>query len=259
MSKNPENTRRPPVEALWHSFVRSIGGSVLDDIFVSPPSFQNADYLFGDANVVAELKEIETEFMRTEAGRKGSNSLHTRVVKENASWRPMLLGGDGKYPDWFAREYVRLARAPIARILKKANSQIRETKEHFKIQGNTGLLLLVNDGFIELGPDIILGIAAEILTHSYSSIDCLVYLNVASHVQLRGSSELSLIWHPVYSDRADDKLVEFVTTLGRNWFDFLEDAYGPFDSREELGDAAALALIKGARSVRAGDEGAPDM
>jgi hypothetical protein len=50
------------VEATWRDFVRSVGGSVIEDLVPEPRDFQNADFLFPNESVVAELKEVETEF-----------------------------------------------------------------------------------------------------------------------------------------------------------------------------------------------------
>lgn len=59
------------VEPLWQEFVRSFGGLVVHDVIPEPRRFQNADFAFIDQGVIAELKEIETEFSHTEAFRSG--------------------------------------------------------------------------------------------------------------------------------------------------------------------------------------------
>ena len=235
-----------PVEETWHRFVRSSNGKVVADLLPPSPSFDNADYLFADAKVVAELKEVQTEFMAAEASRKGFETLLERLVHEEPQWRPTLFGGNGKYPPWFEREFVRLARPPISRVIKKANRQLRETKNHFGIAAATGVLLFVNDRFTGLAPDLVHAFACELLVHSYSSIDCFVYLNVNRYVAIAGSDEPKLIWHPTYSDRADDSLTEFIDALGRRWFDFLEQQIGPTSSRTETQDRT---ILRGSKAI----------
>lgn len=44
------------VEKTWHKFVKSIGGQVVEEILPASPSFENADYIFTDSEVVAALK-----------------------------------------------------------------------------------------------------------------------------------------------------------------------------------------------------------
>lgn len=50
------------VEATWRDFVRGANGSVVEDLLPKQRTFENADFAFLDSSVIAELKEIETEF-----------------------------------------------------------------------------------------------------------------------------------------------------------------------------------------------------
>lgn len=217
-----------PVEETWREFVTTVGGQVVDELVPEPRTFQNADFLFPSSGVVAELKEIETEFHQSATFRTGFHSLLARVMKEDPSWRPALLGGSGKYPRWFTRELVRLFRPPISRILKKGNRQIRETKAHFNVSGNCGMLIMVNDGFTSLEPHFVRSLACSLLVDSYSSIDCFLYTTLNRYVEVEGSDIPRLVWFPSYSDRIPESLVSVVNDLGRSWFQFLERKIGPF-------------------------------
>jgi hypothetical protein len=226
------------VEATWREFVRLVGGQVVEDLVPEPRNFENADFLFATAPVVAELKEIETEFDQTPAVREGFLGLVRRVMDEDSSWRPLLLGGSGRYPDWFSREFVRLFRPALSRVLKKANRQIRATKDYFRITAPTGMLIFVNDGFTGLEPHFVRALASDLLVNSYSSIDCFLYITLNRYVEVTGSDIPRLLWMPSYSDRAPDSLVQFVDDLGRKWYDFLETKIGPFTiPREEVPQA----------------------
>jgi len=226
------------VEATWREFVRLVGGQVVEDLVPEPRGFENADFLFPAVPAVAELKEIETEFDRSPAVREGFLALVRRVMEEDPGWRPLLLGGSGRYPDWFSREFVRLFRPALSRVLKKANRQLRATKDHFKITAATGILVFVNDGFTGLEPHFVRALASDLLVNSYSSIDCFLYITLNRYVEVAGSDVPRLLWMPSYSDRAPDSLVPFVDDLGRKWFDFLETRIGPFTiPREEMPQA----------------------
>ncbi len=237
-----------PVEPLWQEFVRSFGGLVVHDVVPEPLNFQNADFAFLDQGVIAELKEIETEFSRTAAFRSSFNTLMQRLVTEQPEWRPALFGGDGKVPAWFIPELVRLCRPPLSRILKKANRQLRETKIHFGVNSETGVLLLVNDGFSSISPEFVRAQVSELLLHSYSSISCCVYLTVNRYIEFPGDQEPKLLWATAYSDTASDSLVSFIDDLGRRWFDFLEGKVGPFTSRSEVPSSAEV--LQGTRAIR---------
>ena len=183
--------------------------------------------------MVCELKEIQTEFLDTDKAYVGLEKLHERLFTENPKWKPKLLGGTEDYPPWFIEDFFRLARPSIARIIKKANVQIRETKNHFSITESTGVLIFVNDGFTGLPVDIVAALCGDILTQSYSSIDYFLYLTVNRYVEIVDSNKPKLLWVPSYSSRANDSLVDFIDDLGRKWFDFLEKEIGPFNSRTE--------------------------
>ena len=237
-----------PVEKTWRDFVAHVGGSVVEDLIPQPRNFQNADFAFFEDGVIAELKEIETEFSNSQAFTKGFDELMPRVVAEDPEWRPALFGGKGE-PQWFAREYVRLFRPPLTRILKKANAQIKETKEYFKIKSNSGIAIVVNDGFASLGPDRVRALMGNILSTSYSSIDCCIYMTVNRYVELSGSNVPRLVWAPMYSDRASDGLDAFVNKLGEKWFDYIQTIIGPFTIGKDESQSESAAPLIDARSI----------
>lgn len=228
------------VEKTFHSFVRKYGGCVVSDILPGNPSFENADYSFKNNNIIGELKEIETEFLNQENAKIKFTEMMGRLLNERPNWKPSLMGGKNDYPDWFKIEFIRLARPGITRILKKANKQIKETKKHFHVPNANGVLFFVNDGFTGISPFLVQALACEALTHSYSSIDCFLYMTLNRYVELDGSNVPQLIWAPSYSDRADDSFVDFIDNLGRNWFNFLEEKIGGFTSRQEESDRSIL-------------------
>lgn len=216
------------IEATWREFVRSVDGYVIDDLVPRPRAFENADFLFQAVPAVAELKEIKTEFEKSDAFQTGYLKLIERLMREAPDWHPPVLGKNDHYPEWFSWEVIRLFRPPIQRILKKANSQIKETKKHFKISDPTGILLFVNDGFTALEPHFVQAIAEDLLMHSYSSIDCFLYITVNRYVEVDGGDLPSLLWMPKYSDRVPDSLVTFIDDLGGKWFKYLQAKIGPF-------------------------------
>jgi hypothetical protein len=229
-----------PVEKTFHSFVRKYGGCVVSDVLPGNPSFDNADYSFKDNNIIGELKEIETEFLNQDGAKIKFSEMMEKLLNEYPNWKPSLMGGDDYYPDWFKIEFIRLARPGITRILKKANKQIRQTKEHFNAPNANGVLFFINDGFTGISPFLAQALACDALTNSYSSIDCFLYMTLNRYVEIDDSSEPKLIWAPSYSDRVDDSFVDFIDNLGRNWFDFLEEQIGGFTSRHEDSDRSIL-------------------
>jgi len=239
---------RVAVEQTWREFVALVGGSVVEDLVPEPRNFQNADFAFFEEGVIAELKEIETEFSNSKAFLKGLDELMKRVVAEDPEYRPALFGGKGE-PQWFGREYVRIFRPPLTRILKKANAQIKETKDHFKMKSNSGIAIIVNDGFASVGPDRVRALMAQILSTSYTSIDCCIYMTVNRYVEVAGSDVPRLVWAPMYSDRATDGLDTFVDKLGDQWFDYIQTVIGPFTIGKTEYQSESDTPLRGARSI----------
>ncbi len=117
------------------------------------------------------------------------------------------------------------------------------------------MLIFVNDGFTGLEPHFVRAVACDLLAHSYSSIDCFLYMTINRYVEVAGSDVPRLLWMPSYSERADDSLAEFVDDLGRKWYDFLEAKIGPFAiPREEVpqGDGNARTILS--RAIRLPNE-----
>jgi len=239
------------IEPLWNNFVESYGGERIDKLISSSPKFANADYIFSDNNVIIELKEVTKDFMTGLSFKRKYIKLIDRIIDENPSWKPIMLGGDGTMPSWYPMEFIKICRNPLNGILKKANKQLRETKEYFDIQSNSGIVVIVNDGFTSLEHEYIQAVIANLLQYSYSSIDCLIYTTVNRYVKLDNIDTPCLLWIPMYSDRAPSELVDYINSLGKNWGDYLEEKMGNFTFREASNDCN---LIKGAKSILLPDE-----
>jgi hypothetical protein len=219
------------VEKEWDKFIKLNGGQKISELVGESPPFENADYLI--ENVVIELKEIQTEFSHSESFINKYKSLVEKLMAEDPSWTPSLLGGKG-YPEWFETQAINFFRKPIGRIIKKANSQIKETKKYLNLEGHEGVLLLVIDHFRFLPPHRLVILAEDLILNSYSSINCVVYLTINSSINVPDSEIEYQIWVPIYNDVATDKLVDFIDKLGETWSHNLDKLLGP-SHEESLG------------------------
>ena len=226
-------------EATFDEFVRTAGGVRVDSLFRTP-QFENADYFFSDDQVVAELKILETEFGSQPEFLTKRDELIRRHVEQNGLRGPFL---GQAYPKQFLTEFVELYRAPLARIARKANRQIRETKKQLGINKSHGILICVNDNFREVEPLLVVGLLGRILNGAYSSISGFIY--VTNHyVHIPGSEHANLLWVPAYSGSAPESLVSFVDCLGKRWGDFCESRLGLFDSRTETQDRSIVRIAR---------------
>lgn len=222
-------------EPNWDIFIRSIGGSKISDLHPNP-SFENADYIFPNQGVILELKVLETEFGSTDQFREKARIHSERSLKK---WRKSPLSLDATVSADYLKGFVELFRPPLARIAKKANRQIRSTKQNLNVQDYRGIWLLVNDGFRELPPRLMLATLGRILNGSCGSVDAVIYLT--NHCVIMPEDEFGrFLWTPLYSPNAPDGLVDFVDWLGRGWFDYEEKLTGPFDDRQEGDDLSIV-------------------
>lgn len=236
-----------PVEETLNQFIDYTGGKIVSRILPKSPTFENADYVYTQEQVVLELKEIETEFADTETFKNKYIKIIERLLDEDPNWRPSLLGGISSFPQWFFNEFIRLVRPNISRILKKANRQLRDTKNYFGFKKPYGVLIFVNDGFTGMTPDLVYALASDLLSTSYSSIDCFLYLTVNRYVEIQNSNVPRLVWWPIYSNRTNNFLVEFINNLGRKWFEYLEPKIGPFTKKDEISTNGNI--IRGSKSI----------
>ncbi len=232
------------IEKTWRNFIKKFGGSVVEELIPPPREFPNADFIIEDKQVVLELKEITTEFARSNEFNKSIQSLNKKLIKHDQRFMySMYIKGVG-YPQWYLNEYNEILKKrieePIKRILKKANTQIKETKKHFNYSNNKGVLLIVNDGFTDIRVEAMMALQGKILSHLYSSIDCCVYLTINSYIDIPNNPTPSLLWAPLYSNKADAELQEFINKLGDEWLKYLEELTGPFTSHIRTDDSSVI-------------------
>lgn len=140
-------------------FITSVGGFRVDARLPNP-AFENADYIFDTRQVIIELKILETEFGETESF----------LAKEQSIWREaaqrfsfgQIIRMEEPVQEFYSRKILELYRSPLSRIAKKANRQIRETKRALDVANHRGILWLVNDGFRNVGAELVFRIMCRI-------------------------------------------------------------------------------------------------
>ncbi|KAA3499136.1 hypothetical protein DXM26_22835 [Agrobacterium tumefaciens] len=202
--------------------VERFGGERIDAL-IERKGVKQADYLFREQKVVAEHKFLETEFGHTPEAE----------VKVDAIFSRYLPDDEGEYPPELFTELRGVLRAPIQRIIKKANTQIRDTKQELGLVGFEGVLLLVNDNFRSPPPALVMALTSDILSQGfYKSIRAVIY--ITNHfVELPDHPDALLLWAPMYSPVASDSLVSFINEFGRLHGDYTEEVLGKFTSRDE--------------------------
>jgi hypothetical protein len=222
-------------EVNFTAFVRSIGGQLVSEI-VPNPEVKNADFLFSSHKVLVELKILESEFG---SSKEFQLKLDQHSQDNLEKWGKSPLSLDPRVGlDWTSGA-AEIFRPPLARILKKANRQIRSTKEFMRLPDHSGVLMIINNGFRGLPPDQAMALIARSLIGSYSSIDAFVYLTNYL-VEIPEDDYARFVWAPLYADRATNDLVAFIDWLGRSWFDFAEELGQSSDDRRTTDDGEFL-------------------
>lgn len=186
---------------------------------ITKASVRNADYLFRHHKIVMELKILETEFAHAP----------NILVKLASLIRQQALQPDAN----FYRDYFRILRAPLQRVIKTANRQIKETKIELGLTKYSGIMICVNDSFRGIRPGMVMSLLSDTLAgESYNSVDCLIY-QTNHYVEIAESPGTVLLWAPIYSPKVGPEIVNFVNDLGRSWRRYRNQIEGPSDFSEE--------------------------
>lgn len=176
--------------------VKAAGGEVLDESLPDKRDFENADYVFRNDGVVAELKRFEHDGIYDESFIDKASALY---AKYSAMWQrqgrrdvPMVIGSRAliqvnDFPREFQIEFLGLVKDLMQNHLRKANRQIRETKKVLGMQEARGLLLFCVDSSSGLTLELLL----NVFDHSFrgdhfTSINGLAFFSANYAIALPG-------------------------------------------------------------------------
>lgn len=227
------------VEKLWDGFIPRIGGCRVLELIGANPTASNADYLFRQDNVIAELKVLTADLVRTDSGQDGIAALM-------ASWRERGLYNVVFYgtrliqsrdlPEQCQQELAEYFGKRLSKVISDANKQIRSTKSLLKMDDAFGLLLLVNDGSYHLHPDMLTYVLSRALrprfddrghpeSVSNKSIDNVLALTITMSANAPSIPEPVQLWLPAFRDTRQIP-DEFLNRIADGWFNYLADVTG---------------------------------
>lgn len=210
--------------------VKLINGIKVSDLVGSSPGFSNADYLFNEYNVVAELKCLEEDKIKDSNIRDKASEIYRRCLEENKA--PVIVYGAAKissegFPEKYKKELIELYRKPIRRVMEKANKQIRETKKYLNKKDAHGLLILANDGHTALDPNHVMWILNETFNRDgFSSINSILFFTVNLIAEHPDINKNLLVW--ISSDRTQENKChpQLLTRLQNKWFKRVNELTG---------------------------------
>ncbi len=222
--KRPENVN---VEDFFNEYVEYFGGQVISNNEQNLVDRANADYLFKDDNVIAELKCFQKDLFNNEDDIPRVfnflNKWEEKKLIQQGDKIKIILGSKQLPKECYA-DLLEACTKTIDRALHKANKQIVESKRTFNIPNAKGIVLLCNDGNYFVQNDIFLGLIANIMVRKYmeSDIDGFVYFTLNQVSTIPNSYLDWHLWVPSYRNENDESLVNFINKLG---FKFQNDFY----------------------------------
>ncbi len=201
-------------------YVKAFGGQLGLDLFGHNPDFANADYVFPQDNVVAELKCLSEDKSEDEDLQKKLEELFELAIKRGFIPDPgpgrHVLGSNGT-PIEFQREVYAVVARSIKRRLAKANKQIKQTKARLNLPNARGLVLLCNDGNFQLEPAQWVHAVRVALGNDFSSINSVVQFTVNMLSTTPKMGQHTNLWmsgeRPGIAPVAED----FTHRLGEGW------------------------------------------
>lgn len=239
------------VEREFTTFIREFrGGRLVRDLVPDAPRMElNADFIFPEEKIIAELKIMESD-------PSDANLYSERLV---SAFRHFGYSGSDLFEFIFRGKEIpeevkwrmkQQAVKPIRNAVRKANKQIAATKRHLGMKDAFGLLIFANDANFSVSPSLalsILGDAALRLTECH--IDGLVYFTPNLY-HSNGTDIAQTIWAPLYAKGKELKS-DFVNDMGRAWLDYDERLRGkPLERWAGDDQGAILALSSPIREFK---------
>lgn len=142
----------------------------VDKLIEKSPDFSNADYINIEKNVIVELKVIDKDFFNEGTGYNNESLVFT---SEN-----IIPKGDGVYslkdPKFDIEKNNYAISEPLRRTIKKANKQLKETKNRFLNENAVGFLILAVNMKTFADPRLVQALTMKFLTKEFKSIDGVV-------------------------------------------------------------------------------------
>ena len=217
-------------EALFERAVIAAGGlRVSEELPQNSNLGKNADFVFRDENVIAELKCLVHDPRDAEWFRSNINAKFEKWVLE------------GKIPPFFgtvvvnfrdlpidcALEAVSLLKKPFNRLIGDANKQIKNTKRLLGMPDARGLLVLLQSGNYFVPPNTILDMVHRCLPEQYNrSIDDVIHANVDMPTMLPANGDRQTFFFHACRDVQNPISLQLVDRLQNCWQVELERRIG---------------------------------
>jgi hypothetical protein len=220
-----------PLQSIVDPFVKGLRGELVSDLVGNNNPPRNADYLFRQPNVIAELKALEADTF--------CDSFRRKLGDRAAEWQrrgQLLVYGTARVdvhrlPPECQQELMDLMAKPVQRIVKAADAQIASTKEILGLPAARGLLWIASDGNQDLQPDTVWFLLTRILrktqedgSRQYRHIHGMVYFSPRMIAEMPQTTLPVLFWFSGSRDDGDQEMKDLLGMLGTAWPQYVASA-----------------------------------
>lgn len=236
------------VESEFASIVEMLGGKRVSDFVGSAPPFENADFIFPCFQIVVELKcldenKIADENLIDKASRIYMEELQSGQVPAVVFGR-VRMTTEGFSPE-YTKKIINLYKAPINGQVKKANAQIKATREQLNIRNYAGLLMVANNRHSALDPWHGWFLLNELLKQrQFSGINGAIYLSANQKVVHTESGRDVNVWAEIRRPHLPAIDGSFLCALRVAWYDRLAMLIGKREFQEQEIDLVQLAQLE---------------
>jgi hypothetical protein len=219
-----------PLQSIIDPFVKSVGGELVCDLIGNNNLPSNADYLFPQHNVIAELKSLQAGGF--------TNSFHRKLGDLFGKWdrqgKLRVYGTvkieSGKLPLERQHEMLSVMGESLQKhVVADANKQIKSTKALLKRPDAKGFLWVASDGNDYFQPHDICYLITRIFQKKkdtgdplFSSINGFAYFNPRMPATVPHASDPALLWfNGVRKPDEDGEVLACLDMLSDAWFQYV--------------------------------------
>jgi len=228
---------RVDIEEVFSAVVKKCDGEIVHDTVGPSPPFANADYIFHQSKVVAELKCLKEDKSDDPAMKRRLGDLWLKWQREGLVQGATPPTIDSRtLPHACQNEMCRTMGEPIKRCIQKANLQIRATKSALNLPNYHGVLLLANDGNLIFEMPVMIHLISLTIKDHFHEIDSVAFFCGNMFSWVSGVERPVKFWITLHRDETIVPLADLTNRLSKEWERHYSSITGVGTEPTEIGD-----------------------
>jgi len=220
------------LEKEFANFLEEFGAEISDKTLTGPNVPTNADYIFHDDKVIAELKRLNNNPFEDKNFKKSFEKKQREWLQKGYATLDQLDRATNitQLPEKCYNDILKLYSRPIKNHIDKANDQIKKTKIRLNLPDYKGLLFLASDGNYFIKPRHVRALVADLLKNPSKnrSINTVIYFT-ANVVTVRPNDPtFTRLWVQLYRDKEffENVSLQFLKKLYNGWVSYYSNIIG---------------------------------